>query len=378
MSKIKILHIIKSLGRGGAETLLPETLRLHDKHQFEFHYIYFLPWKDQMVGSLRENGGMVTCLSASSNLQMMLKVRDVITYIRKHKIELVHAHLPWAGILARLVGKLTGIPILYTEHNKQERYHFLTRRMNLATMNWLTTIVPVSKDVEESIRKFKPGLKARIQTILNGVNIDRFAPAIFAGDSVKESLGIPSSTKVIGTIAVFRFQKRLDIWLELAAKIASRESEVVFIIVGDGPLKESLFHKAKQLNLDGIVHFVGLQTEVRPYLAAFDLYMMTSIFEGLPIAMLEAMSSGLPVITTDAGGIGEVVRHLEEGLVCPVSEPEQLVEFALKLLNDQGQCRQLASNARKRILQDFSMNKMVNELETLYRSTLHKRPEMNT
>src|SRR5882762_8944266 len=100
-AKIKILHIIKSLGRGGAEMLLPETLKLHDKTQFEFHYIYFLPWKNQMVESIQEQGGKVTCVPANNNLQLILKARQVARYVKENKIQLIHGHLPWAGILAR-------------------------------------------------------------------------------------------------------------------------------------------------------------------------------------------------------------------------------------------------------------------------------------
>src|SRR6186713_1600766 len=110
--KIKVLHIIKSLGRGGAEMLLPETLKLHDKDRFEFHYIYFLPWKNQMVDSIKANGGEVICVAANNNLRLMLKVNEVARYVMENNIQLIHAHLPWAGILARSVGKRTGIPII--------------------------------------------------------------------------------------------------------------------------------------------------------------------------------------------------------------------------------------------------------------------------
>ena len=85
--------------------LLPETLKIHDKDKFEFHYIYFLPWKNQMVESIQLNGGKIKCLSANNNFQLMLKTNEVARYVRDHDIRLIHAHLPWAGILARRVGK---------------------------------------------------------------------------------------------------------------------------------------------------------------------------------------------------------------------------------------------------------------------------------
>src|SRR5689334_11389929 len=173
-ARIKVLHIIKSLGRGGAEMLLPETLRLHDAKTFEFHYIYFLPWKNQMEESIRQHGGQVHCFAASNNLMLMTKAWKVARYCRENEIKLIHAHLPWAGILARMVGKLSGIPVIYTEHNKQERYHIGTRQMNLLTMNLLNEVIAVSGDVADSIRKHKPQLRPPLRVILNGVNTQHF------------------------------------------------------------------------------------------------------------------------------------------------------------------------------------------------------------
>jgi L-malate glycosyltransferase len=366
MRKIRVLHIIKSLGRGGAEMLLPETLKVHDQEKFEFHYIYFLPWKNQMVEAIQSNGGTITCFAANNNIQLLTKVRAVGRYVKEHGIQVIHAHLPWAGILARIVGKVTGIPVIYTEHNKQERYHIVTRLMNLFTMNWAKSVVAVSSDVEESIKKFKPRLKTGLQVILNGVNTAQFLPDRDIGKSVREKYGIPLDALVIGTVAVFRFQKRLDLWLEIAAGIHAEKKDVHFIIVGDGPLREMLYEKRKELQLEHVVHFAGLQTEVHPYFNAFNVYMMTSIFEGLPIALLEAMSCGLPIVSTTAGGVGEVVRDKQDGILCPVDKPESLKRNILTLLGAESLRLQYGRSARIRVEQDFSIQGMTRQIEALY------------
>src|SRR5690606_10342676 len=142
------------------------------------HYIYFLPWKDQMVEEILENGGQVACVRANNNISLLLKCWSVVRYIRKHQIVLIHAHLPWAGIVARIAGKISGIPVVYTEHNKQERYHAITRIMNLFTMNWLSSIIAVSNDVDQSIKRHKPNLKVHSEIILNGVNTNHFRPGV--------------------------------------------------------------------------------------------------------------------------------------------------------------------------------------------------------
>jgi glycosyltransferase involved in cell wall biosynthesis len=242
--KIKVLHIIKSLGRGGAEMLLPETLKLHNQEQFEFHYIYFLPWKNQLEETIRDAGGIIHCMTASNNIAILLQARRIINYIQKHNIQLVHAHLPWAGFVSRVVYKLTGIPVVYSEHNKQERYHGITFFLNQLTFNWQRQAIAVSQDVAESIQKnINPAIP--VTTILNGVNMQRFLRDEQQGKSIREQYNIPKESVVIGTIAVFRFQKRLVEWLEVAKAIATQNPQVYFIIVGDGPLKQRLWRSGK-------------------------------------------------------------------------------------------------------------------------------------
>ncbi len=350
--------------------LLPETLKLHNKNQFEFHYIYFLPWKDQMVASLLAQGVEVVCLKANNNVQLLSKVAVVRAYIKKHNIQLIHAHLPWAGILARIVGRITDVPVIYTEHNKQERYHVATRIMNLWTLNLLTCIVSVSQDVEQSIRIHKSGLRSRLLTILNGVNVSHFIPGQFNGSSIRKSLSIPIDAPVVGTIAVFRFQKRLDLWIELACQILNTVPNAHFIIVGDGPLKQNLIHKIEELKIEKRIHLAGMHTDIRPFLAAFDVYMMTSVFEGLPIALLEAMASGCSVVSTKAGGIAEVIRHDVDGLLCEVDEPEKIVQYVVDIIQDSHKRENLGIQARKRIVEAFSMEIMVSKLERLYEEVI--------
>ena len=149
IAKIKTLHIIKSLGRGGAEMLLPETLKAHHQEQFEFHYLYFLPWKNQLVEAIEKAGGKVTCFPANNNIELLLQYPKIIRYCKVHQIQLIHAHLPWAGFVSRLVHKKTRIPLFYTEHNLQERYHFITKLFNKLSFTWQSMGIGVSEDVTQ-------------------------------------------------------------------------------------------------------------------------------------------------------------------------------------------------------------------------------------
>ena len=204
MTKVRVLHIIKSLGRGGAETLLVETLRHHDREQFEFHFIYFLPWKDQLVNELHAAGAAsVSCLKATSNMGMLLKVPSLVRYLREKKIDIVHAHLPWAGIVARMACSIAGVPLLYTEHNIQERYHWTTRWLNKMTFRWQQQVVAVSADVAKSIHKNIP-TRVPVSVVLNGIDTSRFQRSHSHRIEKRQQLGIPENALVVGTIAVFR------------------------------------------------------------------------------------------------------------------------------------------------------------------------------
>lgn len=366
MEKIKVLHIIKSLGRGGAEMLLPETLKLHDQSKFEFHYIYFLPWKNQMVEAIEKAGGTVTCLKANNNIELFLQYPKIIKYCKENKIQVIHAHLPWAGFVSRLVHKLTKIPTLYTEHNLQERYHFITRYLNKWTFNSQSLAIGVSQDVSSSIQNaIRPVIACK--TILNGVNTESFQrQTSLPIKDIRQAFQIDKEAIVVGTVAVFRFQKRLDKWLEIMAAAIDKNPKIKGIIVGAGVLEDEIKAKFQALNLEGKVFFAGLQTDVKPYYEAMDIFMMSSSFEGLPIALLEAMSMQCAIVSTDAGGIKEVIRPGEDGLLESVDEWEKLSNALVSLSNQPELLSQYQKQARKRVTESFSIVAMVKALELHY------------
>ncbi|WP_026838102.1 glycosyltransferase [Gillisia sp. JM1] len=374
MKKIKILHIIKSLGRGGAETLLPETLKLHDKEKFEFHYIYFLPWKNQMVDVIENEGGHVTCLSSSNNFKLLQKHPEVINYCKKYAIDVIHCHLPWSGFLGRIVYSKTKIPVVYTEHNIQERYHFLTKRLNKLSFNKQSLALGVSEDVTRSIKEnIKPFIA--VQTLLNGVNIQKFKRNIAKGNILRDKFNISYDAIVIGNIAVFREQKSLPDWLH-AFKIISDKAENVFgVLVGAGPLEEEVKKLVKDLDLEEKVFLPGLQTDTVSYFSVMDIFMMSSAFEGLPIALLEAMSMNCAIVSTKAGGVMEVIRENEDGILCEVGNVEELSNAALKLINNAKERVNLQEAARLRVESEFSLENMVEKLEECYLEVLNKVKE---
>ncbi|WP_300438024.1 glycosyltransferase [Christiangramia sp.] len=371
MPKTKILHIIKSLGRGGAEMLLPETLQLHNKDKFEFHYIYFLPWKDQMVEAIENAGGYVKCFPAKNNIELLLSVNKVVDYSKKNKINLIHAHLPWSGFLARLVHKRTKIPVVYTEHNIQERYHKLTKALNRLSFNWQSMALGVSKDVSDSINS-NIHVKIPVKTLLNGVNTQKFSRDMNAVKRIRDLYEIPENALVVGNVAVFRKQKDLRTWVKAFRLISDGRPGVYGLLVGSGPQEEEIRDLIKDLNIQNLM-LPGLQTDTIPYFSAMDIFMMSSEFEGLPVALLEAMSMECAVVSTKAGGVTEAVRNNKDGLLVDIGDVEALAENSLRLLNNKEELQCFKENARKRVVEDFSLLNMVQNLEVHYYNILNSK-----
>jgi glycosyltransferase involved in cell wall biosynthesis len=363
--KIRVLQLIKSFGRGGAEMLLAEGARLRDRDRFEYSYGYFLPWKDAMVATLAEQDLPVTCFGATNNLRILLSAPRLAAHLRRHRIDVLHCHLPIAGVVGRIAGRLAGVPVVYTEHNKQERYHGFTRALNRLTWKMQAGVIAVSQDVADSVSAHIHS-GAPVRVILNGVDVDRFDPDRFDPTSVRRQLGIPPESPVVGTVAVFREQKRLEDWMEAARRLVQRVPNLHFIVVGDGPLRDLVTRSVEQHRLQSVVHLPGLQEDVRPYLAAIDVYMMSSIFEGLPVALLEAMSMGCVPVCTSVGGIPEVVTHGDNGFLAPPKRPEELAELAASLIEDPVRRAVMAAEARRTVEERFSMRRMVSELEAIY------------
>ena len=365
MHKIRVLHLIKSLGRGGAEMLLPETLKLHDHSRFEFHYIYFLPWKDQMVEAIESAGGVVTCFSANNNLELLMRYRKVLSYCKRNQIDLIHCHLPWSALVGRMIYKQKKTPVIYTEHNIQEKMHVATKFLNKKTFNAQTAVIGVSEDVTNSIEKnISP--KIPVKTILNGVNTNKFIRDNDKGNRIRNTYNIPLNSLVIGNIAVFREQKNLLDWVKAFNKISHTNPKVYGLLVGAGTREREIKDLIAKLGLQEKIKLPGLQTDTVSFFSAMDIFMMSSAFEGLPIALLEAMSMNCAIVSTKAGGVVEVVRDNTDGLLCEVGNWQALADRSLDLICNEVERKRYQAASRERVKNAFSLKTTVEQIEDVY------------
>lgn len=371
--RFKILILIKGLGLGGAERLIVDSLPYLNREQFAYEFAYMLPWKDFFVPTITKAGFPVHCLGMQKTWHFPWMQRRLQNLMRERSFDLIHADLPVTGILARLMGRRFGIPVIYTEHNLQERYHPLTRRANALTFGWNDCVLAVSEEVAGSINRCGLGRKTKVKTLVNGVPVEQVRAEAGNVNGLREEFGIPENHLVVGTVAVFRRQKRLQDWLEVASRVVQQQKNVTFLLVGHGPEEVLLRSKLRELRIEDRVVMPGFRPDGRRVMALMDVFLMTSEFEGLPMALLEAMALSKPVVATAVGGIPEVMKNGDEGFLTSVGAVDELAECTTRLLSDH-QLRQLmGERGAAKVEEKFHIRHRVKFIEELYLEVLAKR-----
>jgi glycosyltransferase involved in cell wall biosynthesis len=359
----RVLLLIKGLGRGGAEYLLTNMLRYADRSTFSYEVAYLLPWKNESVADLDTMGIPAYCLDGARGVGWVARLRGLV---RSRNIRLVHAHSPYAAIGARL-GLPRSIPFVYTEHNLWQRYRPETRWGNTLTFPRNDYVIAVSEQVRASIH-YPSALRALrappVQTLYHGVDHAALSTQD-CPDGLRASLGLTDANPVVGTVANLKAHKGHRYLLSAAVLIRRSCPDVRFVLVGRGPLEDELRQQARRMGLDGTVIFTGFREDAARIASIFDVFVLPSEHEGLPIALVEAMALGRPVVVTDAGGNAEVVRNERDGLVVPTKSPKAIAEAVVSLLRDDGLRSRMADAATQRSMA-FDIAHVVPKVERIY------------
>ncbi len=369
--RFRILVLIKGLNLGGAERLLVDALPYLNCERFEYHFAYLLTWSDYLVPQFEAAGFPVHCLNMSSNVHLPRALPALHRLQRQQAFDLVHAHLPVTGTLARIVGRWHRIPVVYTEHNVLEHCHPATLWATRLTYGLNDLVFAVSRGVHESITRLRLDKTTRVETVLNGVPVEQVRSEAQDADNLRRELGIPAGHLVVGTVAVLTQQKRLTDWLEVARLVAAQREDVTFLLVGGGPEEAALAARVRTLGLEQRVRMTGFRGDGRRLMGLMDIYLMTSAYEGLPIALLEAMALGKPVVATAVGGIPEALESDEQGLLAPPGSVDVLAAHTLLLLEDAPLRWALGRRAAERVERDFHSRERIRLVERRYLELLH-------
>jgi glycosyltransferase involved in cell wall biosynthesis len=330
-------------------------------------------WEDlAAVGVPMHHVPMRRAALCRTNAAAVLRLR---TLINKGDYVIVHAHSSVAGAVARTTALLMPRPprVVYTPHGfaflrpgstfRRQLYLAIERALGCRT----DRLIAVSATEAEVAATHGITRTSRVVTIANGIAGDRIATACNPGLRQREGW---NGAPIVGTVGRLTPQKDPLTWLRVAARVAEIHADVRFIWIGGGELEDTVRRAAQRLGLQDALRLIPYRGDARELIATFDVFLLTSVFEGLPYVVIEALVSEVPVVATAVVGVRDIIRHRETGLLAAAGDTAGLAAHVLRLLVERDEARRLAETGRRDVLERFSVTRMVESTAKLYESLL--------
>jgi glycosyltransferase involved in cell wall biosynthesis len=284
---------------------------------------------------------------------------------REQRYDIIHTHMPLSAAIARIaLGRRPRF--VHTEHNVWERHRRSSRWANALTFRRNSAVLAVSSSVAQSI---KPPLvafrKPPVEVLLHGINLNEIHLLSADRTQARAALGLDPSDVVIGTVGNFTRKKNQQMMLHATALLAERVPNVRLVLVGTGPLEDNLRHLAADLGIADRTIFTGSRDDVLELLPGFDVFCLSSQFEGLSIALVEAMATGIPCVATAVGGIPEVIEDGVSGLLVPAGATAALAHTLERVLLDESLKTRLGDEGGARAMV-FDIGRAARRLQALY------------
>jgi len=374
--KINILYVITKLELGGAQKQLLSLVRGLDKERFN---VYIITADDGLLIAAAKGIPGLRLIRCRFLERSIRPVKDILallyiySFIRNNDIDIVHTHSSKAGILGRLAAKASGAKIVihtahgWSFHDYQPgiTYYFYLFLEKLCAC-FSSAIIVVSQWDKTRAERELSGRPDKYKLIRYAVNYEEFRNNRDAAQTRKE-LGLSETDLVVGMVACFKPQKSPLDFIKLAAAIKKDFPDTKFILAGDGVLRKNIAALINKLHLKEQVILTGWRNDIPSILSCLDVFVLTSLWEGLPIAVLEAMAAGLPVVATDTGGIREVVLDSKTGYLVKPGDIQAL-HGRLKELLMKSYLRKEFGQRAISVLghNDYSLNNMLKNTTQLY------------
>ncbi|GAB4345913.1 MAG: glycosyltransferase [Candidatus Abyssubacteria bacterium] len=362
---MKVLMLIGTLDPGGAETVVVSLSKalIGMGHEVVVGHLGNAWLQEQLNRHNVKQEVFGFSPYYKSNLTGPLFICHLERFVRKYRFDIVHAHLFGMILFGTFAVRLARIPIVGTIHDT----HYIQGRSIRALAYWLVSslgcrLITVSRDMQSIVCRLTGLNQEKVTVIYNGVNIKGFHE--------RESGNGRVAVASVGRLSP---EKNFSTLLYAAKQAAEGIPECRFLIAGDGPQRDELWHLAKELGLGERVIFLGHTENVSQLLAESRVFVLSSLTEGLSMSVIEAMAAGAPVVVTDVGGNREIVVDGETGFLVPPRDPEALANKVCLLLRDKALAKQMGENGRKRVESLFSQERMVRDYEQLYLSLLEKK-----
>jgi len=305
---------------------------------------------------------------------------DLLAFLKLYKLlkhgkyDLVHTHSSKPGIIGRLAAKAAGIKCIvhtvqgfaFHEHSSNMQIFLVGLLEKLAGMASHKVIFVNSKD-RDVASKMKLVANHKMVTIHNGVDLNQCNSA----NGVKNGNGIKKNGAMVGMVARLWEQKAPQDYIASIPKVVAKIPDAKFLVIGDGPLETELKKMSAKLGIEKNVQFLGWRQDINDLLKVIDVVVLPSLWEGLPVAILEAMALSKPIVATNIKGNNELVVHGETGYLVKPGNPEEISSYVLKLLNDQPLAKKMGRLGYSRVKEKFALNKIVEQTSSLYENLLN-------
>ena len=365
----RVLILVNDLALGGAQRVVQAQAAALDRARFIAHVasLELLPG-GPLARELERAGVPVHRLRRRGEPRLMALPR-LLSLLRFLRPELVHTHLAAAGVVGRVAARRAAVPrVASTLHNlsdwEQKRAHPL-RLMDRRTLPLADGIVAVSDAVRGAFARACPRLAARAVTVRNGVDVAAFACGEGDRRAARATLGFGAGELVVAAVARLESRKGLDILVEAAAIAVAAGVPLRLLVVGEGPERGRLQRLAHARGLTGRVHWAGGQDDVRPHLAAADLFAAPSRTEGLGVSVIEALAAGVPALASRVGGLPELLEGAPCGRLLPAGEPVAWAVTIAELAADRAALRRMAAAAPAHAAR-FSLEASALALQAVY------------
>jgi glycosyltransferase involved in cell wall biosynthesis len=365
--KIKVLHMIETSGPGGAENMLIRLICGLDEEKYDSVTCLL---KDGWLRHKLEERNIETLIFPQKRCIDISWLITVIKYIKKHNVRMLHTHEFAMNVNGSLLSQLINIPCVTTVHGKNYYTDKWYRKVAYRFVSRQSYMVTVSEDIKNYLLENISINKNNIHIVINGINTDDYK---FSKDRRKEtrgSLGVNDKNIIIGAIGNLYVVKGHIYLVEAAKIVCSKYPEARFIIAGRGNQRNKLEAKIDELDLRENFSLLGFREDVPDMLNAFDIYVMSSLSEGTPLSILEAMSSNIPIVSTNVGGIKRIIQDGINGSLVNAKDSEQLADAIIRLIEDHDKANMLARNASELVKNDYSMAKMLAVYENIYNSLI--------
>jgi glycosyltransferase involved in cell wall biosynthesis len=362
---VRVLELLVSTGLGGGPAHVRDVVAALAGPDFGFTVAG--PAGGALVDAFTAAGAVFVPLAADR--LSLGALRQTVRLARAGRAQVIHSHGKGAGLYGRIAARLTGAAAIHTFHGiHHEGYSrvYLTLERALARRSY--AVIHVSASQAEEARALGLAPTGRTHVIVNGV--DTAAVRALAGGATltRAGLGLRPDALVLATVARFDPVKGLDVLLRALPLLAKRVPAAQLLIVGDGPERERLHALAREVDPGGRVVFAGAIPDAARLLPLADLYVTASRREGLPLAVLEAMACGRPVLATRVPGHTDAVEDGVTGRLVPADDPERLAAAAAQILTDAPRRAAMGQAGRERVAQRFDRARMVAEIADLYRA----------